>query len=83
MEAKVSAICEVVGADEVIGDDENIVSHGRPIGGGAQGCALLENESVSPNRPGKDKLIAEQCELQQGRDDSRGADGVVAGIGEV
>jgi hypothetical protein len=83
VEAKVSAICGVIGADEVIGDDENVVGHGRPVGGGAQGCALFENKSVSPGRPGEDKLIAEQSELQRGRDDTRGADGVVASIGDV
>src|SRR5262249_30731113 len=64
MESKVSAFCEIIGADEVIGDGENVIGRGRP-GGGAHCGALLKHKSISPNGPGEDKLISEQSELQQ------------------
>ena len=37
METEVCAICEAVGADEVVGHCENTIRDGSPVGGGVKG----------------------------------------------
>src|SRR5262252_129586 len=65
MQPKVSAFCDGVGIDEVVGDGEDVVGDGRPVGSRTQGQTPFEDKAISPSGPVENKLIFNSGELQQ------------------